>query len=127
MSTLRTDHATLEKKNLDEPDETRPFKARGQVQIVNLGTVSIGRWTFEPGWRWSEDVKPIAKTDSCQAAHTGYCISGRMAVRMDDGTEDEVGPGDAFTIAPGHDAWIVGNDTCVLLDFSGMKDYAKGG
>ena len=125
MSTLHTEQATLEKKNLDEPDETRPFKAHGKAQIVNLGTVSVGRGTFEPGWRWSQDVKPIAKTDSCQSAHTGYCVSGRMTVRMDDGTEDQIGPGDAFTIAPGHDAWTDGDESCVLLDFSGMKNYAK--
>jgi quercetin dioxygenase-like cupin family protein len=125
MSTVRTDQATLQKKSLDQPDETRPFKAKGKVQIVKLGSVNVGRGTFEPGWRWSEHVKPIAGTESCEAAHTGYCISGRMTVRMDDGTEDSVGPGDAFTIAPGHDAWTVGNESCVLLDFSGMENYAK--
>ncbi|HEY8786459.1 MAG TPA: cupin domain-containing protein [Candidatus Limnocylindria bacterium] len=124
MSTVRTDQATLQKKSLDQPDETRPFKAKGKVQIVKLGSVNVGRGTFEPGWRWSEHVKPIAGTESCEAAHTGYCISGRMTVRMDDGTEDSVGPGDAFTIAPGHDAWTVGNESCVLLDFSGMENYA---
>ena len=125
MSTVRTDQATLQKKNLDQPDETRPFKAKGKVQIVKLGSVNVGRGTFEPGWRWSEHVKPIAGTESCESAHTGYCISGRMTVRMDDGTEDSVGPGDAFTIAPGHDAWTVGNESCVLIDFSGMENYAK--
>ena len=124
MSTVRTDQATLQKKSLDQPDETRPFKAKGKVEIVKLGSVNVGRGTFEPGWRWSEHVKPIAGTESCEAAHTGYCISGRMTVRMDDGTEDSVGPGDAFTIAPGHDAWTVGNESCVLLDFSGMENYA---
>jgi quercetin dioxygenase-like cupin family protein len=124
MSTVRTDQATLQKKSLDQPDETRPFKAKGKVQIVKLGSVNVGRGTFEPGWRWSEHVKPIAGTESCESAHTGYCISGRMTVRMDDGTEDSVGPGDAFTIAPGHDAWTVGNESCVLLDFSGMENYA---
>jgi quercetin dioxygenase-like cupin family protein len=125
MSTVRTDQATLQKKSLDQPDETRPFKAKGKVQIVKLGSVNVGRGTFESGWRWSEHVKPIAGTESCESAHTGYCISGRMTVRMDDGTEDSVGPGDAFTIAPGHDAWTVGNESCVLLDFSGMENYAK--
>ena len=125
MSTVRTDQATLQKKSLDQPDETRPFKAKGKVQIVKLGSVNVGRGTFEPGWRWSEHVKPIAGTESCESAHTGYCVSGRMTVRMDDGTEDQVGPGDAFTIAPGHDAWTIGNESCVLLDFSGMENYAK--
>jgi quercetin dioxygenase-like cupin family protein len=125
MATVRTDQATLQKKNLDQPDETRPFKAKGSVQIVKLGSVVVGRGTFEPGWRWSEHVKPIAGTDSCQSAHTGYALSGRMTVRMDDGSEDSIGPGDAFSIAPGHDAWTVGKEACVLLDFSGMENYAK--
>ena len=125
MATVRTDQPTLQKKNLDQPDETRPFKAKGKAQIVKLGSVNIGRGTFEPGWRWSEHVKPIAGTESCESAHTGYCLSGRMTVRMDDGTEDSIGPGVAFTIAPGHDAWTVGNESCVLLDFSGMENYAK--
>ncbi|MDQ2914521.1 MAG: cupin domain-containing protein [Chloroflexota bacterium] len=125
MATVRTDQPTLQKKNLDQPDETRPFKAKGKVQIVKLGSVNVGRGTFEPGWRWSEHVKPIAGTESCESAHTGYCLSGSMAVRMDDGIEDQIGPGDAFTIAPGHDAWTVGNEACVLLDFSGMANYAK--
>jgi quercetin dioxygenase-like cupin family protein len=125
MATVRTDQPTLQKKNLNQPDETRPFKANGKVQIVNLGSVKVGRGTFEPGWRWSEHVKPIAGTESCESAHTGYCLSGRMTVRMDDGTEDQIAPGDAFTIAPGHDAWTDGNEACVLLDFSGMENYAK--
>jgi quercetin dioxygenase-like cupin family protein len=125
MSTLRTDEATLQKKNLDTPDETRPFKAKGKVQIVKLGSAIVGRGTFEPGWRWSEHVKPIAGTESCEAAHTGYCTSGRMTVRMDDGTEEQIAPGDAFTIAPGHDAWTDGDEACVLLDFSGLENYAK--
>jgi quercetin dioxygenase-like cupin family protein len=125
MATVRTDQPTLQKKNLNQPDETRPFKANGKVQMVNLGSVKVGRGTFEPGWRWSEHVKPIAGTESCESAHTGYCLSGRMTVRMDDGTEDQIAPGDAFTIAPGHDAWTDGNEACVLLDFSGMENYAK--
>lgn len=127
MSTVRTDEATLEKKSFDKPDETRPFKAHGKVEIVKLGSSIIGRGTFEPGWRWSQDVKPIAGTDSCEAAHAGYCMSGRMTVRMDDGAEDQIGAGDAFTIAPGHDAWTDGDEACVLLDFSGLENYAKPG
>ncbi len=119
--------ATLEAKNLGSPDETRPVADKGKVEIVKIGGVTVGRATFEQGWRWSEHVKPIAGTESCQAAHTGYVISGRMHVRMDDGTEGEVGPGDAFVAAPGHDAWVVGDEPCVALDFSGMADYAKGG
>jgi quercetin dioxygenase-like cupin family protein len=79
----------------------------------------------EPGWRWSEHARPIAGTDSCQAVHTGYILSGRMQVVMDDGTDGRAGPGDAFVIPPGHDAWTVGDDPCVFLDFSGMADYIK--
>jgi quercetin dioxygenase-like cupin family protein len=116
---------TLEAKSLDSPDETRPFVDKGRTDIVKVGDVTVGRGVFEAGWRWSEHVKPIAGTDSCQAPHTGYVLSGRMKVVMDDGAEAEVGPGDAFVIAPGHDAWTVGDEACVLLDFSGMKHYAK--
>jgi quercetin dioxygenase-like cupin family protein len=115
----------LDAKSLDSPDETRPFVDKGRTDIVKLGDVTVGRGVFEPGWRWSEHVKPIAGTESCEAPHTGYVLSGRMRVRMDDGAEAEVGPGDAFVIAPGHDAWTVGDEACVLVDFSGMDHYAK--
>jgi len=120
--------ASLASKSLDKPDETRPLlDDKGKVDVVELGGVTVGRAVFEPGWKWSEHVKPIAGTDSCQAGHTGYCLSGRMKVVMDDGEEAEIGPGDAFVISPGHDAWIVGDEACVALDFSGMADYAKTG
>src|SRR5829696_2492191 len=115
------DMATLEVKNLASPDETRRFD-KGRVELVQLGNVTAGRGVFEPGWKWSECVKPIAKTESCQAPHTLYMISGRMHVRMDDGTERELGPGDVGVIPPGHDAWIVGNEQCVGIDFTGMGD-----
>jgi quercetin dioxygenase-like cupin family protein len=117
--------ATLEAKSLDSPEETRPFVDKGKADVVKVGDVTVGRGVFEPGWRWSEHVKPIAGTDSCQSAHTGYVLSGRMKVVMDDGEEAEVGPGDAFVIEPGHDAWTVGDDACVMVDFSGMERYAK--
>lgn len=116
---------TLEAKSLDSPDETRPFVDKGRVDIVTIGGVTVGRGVFEPGWRWSEHVGPLAGTESCQAAHAGYVLSGRMKVVMDDGREAEAGPGDAFVIAPGHDAWTVGDEACVALDFSGMEQYAK--
>ena len=119
--------AGLETKNLDTPDETRPFAGKGKADLVKLGGITVGRGVFEPGWRWSEHVKPLAGTASCQAGHTGYILSGRMRVRMDDGSEGEVGPGDAMVIPPGHDAWVVGNEACVALDFSGMAEYAKRG
>ena len=87
--------------------------------------VPVGRATFLPGWKWSQHVKPIAKTDSCQAAHTGYFVSGRMKVVMDDGEEMEYGPGDFAIMAPGHDAWIIGDEPCVVIDWQGYADYAK--
>ena len=118
--------AALEQKRFEAPDETREFVGgTGKVQIVDVGQLQIGRGEFQPGWRWSEHVKPIAGTDSCQSTHTGYVVQGRMAVRMDDGDEVEYGPGDAFYMPPGHDAWIVGDETCVLIDVTGMSNYAK--
>lgn len=115
---------TIAAKSLDAPEETRTFD-NGHMDIVTVAGVTVGRGVFNPGWKWSNDVKPIAGTDSCQAPHTGYVISGRMHVVMDDGTEGEAGPGDAIVIGPGHDAWIVGDEPCVLLDFSGSANYAK--
>ena len=93
--------------------------------MVKLDGGTVGLGTFEPGWRWSEHVKPLAGTDTCQSAHIGYCISGRMVVQMDDGTEKEVAPGDVVVIPPGHDAWVVGDEPCVQVDFTGMETYAK--
>lgn len=118
--------SSLVRKSLDTPDEVRPFEAdAGQLQLVNTDQGAIGRATFQPGWRWSEHVKPIAKTDSCQTSHVGYFLSGRMKVVMDDGEEMEYGPGDFATMAPGHDAWILGDEPCVFLDWQGFADYAK--
>jgi mannose-6-phosphate isomerase-like protein (cupin superfamily) len=118
--------AGLEAKNVDSPDETRMFAAHGHIDVVNVGGVAAMRGVFEPGWKWSVDVKPIAKTDSCQATHMGYVISGRMKVVMDDGTEAEAAPGDVVHIAPGHDAWIVGSESCVMIDFgANVGQYAK--
>jgi hypothetical protein len=117
--------AGLERKNFDSPDETRPFRAKGKADVVVVGGRTVGRGEFEPGWRWSENVKPIAGTDSCQAPHLGYMVSGHMRVMMDDGTQAEAGPGDVVWIAPGHDAEIIGDETCVFIDFSGFETYAK--
>lgn len=116
----------IEIKNFDSPDETRPFEGQGQLEIISLGGREVGRGIFEPGWRWSENVKPIAQTESCEFPHFGYILSGRMRVRMDDGTEGEIGTGDVFTIAPGHDAEVVGDEPCVTLDVGeDDADYAK--
>jgi quercetin dioxygenase-like cupin family protein len=118
--------AGLIRKSLDSPEETRPFKdGKGKLELVNLESGPVGRATFEPGWKWSEHVKPIAGTDSCQAAHMGYFVSGRMKVVMDSGEEMEYGPGDFATMDPGHDAWTVGDEPCVVIDWQGFADYAK--
>ena len=115
----------LEVKNFDSPDETRPFEGKGRADVVEIAGKTIGRGTFEPGWRWAENVKPIAGTDSCQVSHLGYVLSGRMRVIMDDGNDGEVGPGDVCAIAPGHDAEVIGDEPCVMLDFGEFGDYAK--
>ena len=120
-----TDPTRLEAKNFDNPEETRPFTAKGRVDLVTVGGTTIGRGVVEPGWRWSEHARPIAGTESCRAVHTGYVLAGRMAVRMDDGSQGEAGPGDVFHIPSGHDAWTVGDEPCVFLDFSGMHAYLK--
>lgn len=116
---------TLEAKTFESPDEVREFQAHGRVELVNLDSGPVGRGTFEPGWKWSNDVKPLAGTDSCQVEHIGYVLSGRMKLVMDDGSEHEYKPGEAFHMPPGHDAWTVGDEACVLLDFGGLDDYAK--
>jgi len=118
--------ADLEAKHFSSADETRQFAGKGKIDVVNVGGMTVGRSTFEPGWRWSVNVKPIAGTDSCQSLHLGYVVSGRMRVVMGDGTEAEAGPGDAVHIAPGHDAWVVGDEDCVFLDFgASVSRYAK--
>jgi hypothetical protein len=117
--------ADIQVKSFDSPDETRPFEGKGKALVVDLSGTTVTKGVFEPGWRWSENVKPIAGTDSCQAPHMLYCESGRMKVAMDDGTEQEIGPGDVATIAPGHDAWIVGDEPCVMIDFGGFAQYAQ--
>src|SRR2546427_12800089 len=119
--------AGIEVKSFDSPDETRPFEGKGQAEVLQLGGHTIGKATFEPGWKWSNNVKPIAQTDSCQVSHLGYCISGQMKVYMDDGSEQQIGPGDAFAIPPGHDAEIIGDESCVMLDFGEFGEYAKRG
>ena len=116
--------AQLIKKNFAAPDETRPIP-HGRVEILNFDDLQPMRTVFEPGWRWSESVKPIAKTDSCQVLHFTYMISGRMAVRLDDGSVGEFGPGDIGVIPPGHDAWVVGDEPAVSIDFRGGAIYAK--
>lgn len=115
---------TLEMKTMNVPDETRTFP-NGKLELVNLNGITFGKATFEPGWKWSESVKPLAKTDSCQVPHTNYHLTGRLHIRMDDGTEKEFGPGDIGIIPPGHDAWVVGDTPVVVIDITGMEHYAE--
>lgn len=115
---------TLEARSLDKPEETRMF-GHGSLSVVNLPGATVGRAEFEPGWRWSNDVKPIAGTGSCQQAHTGFVLSGSLHVVMDDGAERDLVAGDAYVISPGHDAWVVGSQRFVTLDWSAAETYAK--
>jgi uncharacterized cupin superfamily protein len=118
--------AGVQSRDFDSPDETRtPDKT--QVDVVRMGETTVGRFAFEPGWRWSECVKPVAGTESCQARHVGVVHSGRLAVRHEDGTEVELGPGEAYIIEPGHDAWVVGDERFVGFEFESRsaEEYAK--
>jgi mannose-6-phosphate isomerase-like protein (cupin superfamily) len=113
-------------KSFSAPEETRKMD-KGKVEVVNVGGSQVMRATFEPGWKWSECVKPLAGTDSCQVAHLIYTVSGKMIVQMDDGQKVEIGPGDVSSVPPGHDAWIVGDEPYVGIDFQGAANYAKAG
>ncbi|MGZ4479592.1 MAG: nuclear transport factor 2 family protein [Nocardioidaceae bacterium] len=113
--------------NLERDGEKRMFAAHGHAVLANAGGVSLLRGVFEPGWRWSTDVAPLVDTTSCQVHHLGYIESGSMRFRFDDGTEQEVHKGDLFDLAPGHDAWVTGDEPCVTLDVStGATGYAVG-
>jgi quercetin dioxygenase-like cupin family protein len=115
---------SLESRNFDSPDETRsPDKT--VVELVAVAGAQVGRYTFQPGWRWSECIKPVAQTDSCQVDHVGYVVEGRLHVQHDDGTEADVGPGDVYHIEPGHDAWVEGDQSFVAIEFQGAAGYAK--
>jgi hypothetical protein len=117
---------TIVRRSFDEADETRPFAdGKGRLDLIQAEGGPVGRAVFEPGWRWSEHIKPLAGTDSCQSAHTGYVVRGRMHDVMDDGQEDDYGPGDFMQVSPGHDAWVVGDEQCVAVDWTGFGDYAK--
>jgi hypothetical protein len=118
--------AGIEKGSFDSPDETRtPDKTK--VEVVHLGNTSVGRATFQPGWKWSECIKPVVGTDSCQARHVGAILSGRLHVEHEDGSVGDAGPGEAYVIEPGHDAWVVGDEAVVALEFEAKtaSDYAK--
>jgi hypothetical protein len=114
----------FEVKAHSSPDEVRsPDKTR--VEVVRLEGYTLGRFNFKPGWRWSECVKPVVKTDLCQGSHVGYVVSGRITVRMKDGNEKTLVPGDSYTIPPGHDAWVEGSERFVGLEVMSAEQYAK--
>ena len=114
-----------EVKTFDNPDETRMFAGNGMADVVQLAGRPVARGTFEPGWRWSTSVKPIAGTDSCEVSHLGYILEGRMRILMNDGSAQELTPGEVVAIPPGHDAEVLGADNCVFLDFGEVAEYAK--
>jgi mannose-6-phosphate isomerase-like protein (cupin superfamily) len=116
--------AGIESKSMETPDEKRtPDKTT--IEVVHVGGGEVGRFTFQPGWKWSECIKPVVKTDRCRNEHLGYAISGRMHLVHDDGSEADIGPGDAYVIAPGHDAWILGDEPFVGVEFRSADTYAK--
>jgi mannose-6-phosphate isomerase-like protein (cupin superfamily) len=115
---------TMQVKSLNKPEEVRTFD-KGKVELVKANGAMIGRAVFQPGWKWSESVKPIAKTKSCEAPHFQYQVSGTLHVKMDDGTEMDLKPGDIAYLPSGHDAWVVGNEPVVVVDFQGMLNYAQ--
>jgi hypothetical protein len=112
-------------KKFGAPDETRKFE-KGKLQLVKFGGAAVGRAVFEPGWKWSTHLKPLAKTKSCEAPHFQYHVTGVLHVKMDDGAEFDIGPGEVSMLPPGHDAWVVGVEPVTVIDFQGMVDYAKG-
>lgn len=116
--------AGVEARDFDSPDEARtPDKTRSE--IVRMGGASVARLALEPGWRWSDCIKPVAGTESCQARHVGVVQEGRLHVRHDDGSEVELGPGNAYVIEPGHDAWVIGDQRFVGFEFESAEEYAR--
>jgi hypothetical protein len=122
---MTTTAATMEQKTFADPDETRSFE-RGVVDLVDIAGTQIGRLTLQPGWRWSEHVKPIAGTELCEAPHFQYHVQGHLRIRLADGTELDSRPGDVTALPEGHDAWVVGDEPVVLVDWWGASNYAKG-
>ncbi|MBI5584777.1 MAG: cupin domain-containing protein [Deltaproteobacteria bacterium] len=114
----------LELKSLNTPDEERTFD-KGKLELVKIGGAMVGRATFQPGWKWSESVKPLVNTKSCEAPHFQYHVSGTLRVLMDDGTQVDCRPGDVSLLPTGHDAWVIGDEPVVVVDFQGMVDYAR--
>ncbi|WP_432976577.1 cupin domain-containing protein [Dactylosporangium sp. CA-233914] len=115
----------VEVKTFDKPDETRPFEGKGYADMVTVAGKTVECGHFEPGWRWSDNVKPIAGTESCEFSHLMYVLQGRLRIHMDDGSEQELTPGEVAAILPGHDAEVVGDEECVALDFGEIAEYAR--
>jgi hypothetical protein len=123
-SVMKNIQGKAEVKSFLKPDEVRDFP-RGKVELVNIGGTTVGRAVFQPGWRWSTSLKPMVLTKSCEAPHFQYHVSGTLNVVMDDGSEFECKAGDVSLFHTGHDAWVVGDDPVVVVDFQGMIDYAR--
>src|SRR4051794_21756574 len=113
-----------ERRTFGAPDEVRTFE-KGRVELVNIGGGVVGRLVLEPGWRWSTDVKPVAGTEWCEAPHFQYHASGQLRVIMADGSEFDVGQGEITALPAGHDAYVIGDEPVVLIDFFGASNYAK--
>lgn len=113
-----------EAKSFNTPDEVREFPL-GRLEIVTIGGVTVGRAIFQPGWRWSKSLQPIAKTNSCEAPHFQYHVAGVMKIKMDDGNEYECHPGSLSLLPSGHDAWVVGDEPVIVVDFQGMYNFGK--
>jgi hypothetical protein len=123
-TTAISEQKNAEQKSFGNPDETRTFE-HGLVELVDIAGTQIGRITAQPGWRWSEHVKPIAGTDLCEAPHFQYHVQGTLRIRMADGIEFEARPGDVTALPQGHDAWVVGDEPVVVIDWWGASNYAK--
>lgn len=123
---MKSSQTKAEVKSFNKPDEVRTFP-KGKLELITIGGATIGRATFEPGWKWSTSVQPLVRTKSCEAPHFQYHLSGIIKIIMDDGAQFECKAGDVSLMPVGHDAWVVGNEPVVVVDFQGMVDYAKSG
>lgn len=121
---MKTASENVEVKTFNSPEEVRNFPM-GRLEIIKVGGATIGRAVFDPGWRWKTSLQPLVHTESCEAPHFQYHVAGKLHIVMDDGSEFDCGPGDVSFLPKGHDAWVVGDEPAVVVDFQGMTDYAK--